>query len=494
MILTCTVLAQLVLMVMVTIVMISLPEIQSTLNLSDTDRTWVVTAYLLPFGALMLFGGKLSQRIGVRPAFLVGIIGFAVMSIAGGFAPNFAILMVARVAQGVFAAILAPANLSLISTTFVEPKERGRAFVLFGSAGGAGAALGLLFGGIITQALNWRWCFFVVAIVALIVGILAISAIKGVGKAEPGRLTADLIGLVLGCAGLFGLIYGLSEAGRSGWGSVATISFIIAGAVLLVLFVIRERFAAEPVLPLWVVKDARRASSNIVMLFGGCAQLGAFLYLTYYLQKNLHYSATVTGVAILPMIAIFVAASLVASHLLIPRIGVGFIFPLGTLIQAIGFFILSALSPSSTYASIVLPSLIVVGIGMGFAMPAAFSAGTHRIPSSHSGVASALLNSSQQLGGSFGVAYLSTYATQHIATAMSNSAAAIHAEIAQAIAAAGVTADSARGQQIASATALHHEGIAAIAAYAGGFQVIAWVCVAATVVLGIIAVATRKED
>lgn len=491
-VLASAVLAQLMLMVTLTIMLIALPSIQTALHVSDTDRTWVVTAYTLPFGALMLFGGKLSQRLGVRRAFLVAVIGFAVASLLGGVAPTFTVLIAARAIQGVFAALMAPTNLSLISTSFSEPRARGRAFAILGSTGGAGAALGLVLGGTLTQSLNWRWCFFVVVILALVAVVLALRSLAGIGgESASGALTADLGGLLLGCAGLFSLIYGLSEAERHDWGSTATLSFLIGGGILLAIFIVRERFATNPVLPLWIVRDATRASSNLIMLFSGCAQLGSLVYLTYYFQENLHYTAVTTGLKILPLVGALVVASFVAPSILVPRIGTRIVFPLGTLVQSGGFFILATLNPDSTYVSHALPALIVIGAGMGLVLPSAFSAGTHDIPVSHSGVASALLNSAQQLGASFGVAYLSTYATHAIATTLRTSAAGIKAEIAHALSLAGTSPQTAQGLQIVNAITLRHEGAAAIAAYAGGFQVVAWLGVVAAVLLIVIALAQR---
>jgi hypothetical protein len=275
---------------------------------------------------------------------------------------------------------------------------------------------------------------------------------------------------------------------------IASWGFLLGGGILIVLFAVRERYANSPVLPLWIVRDSTRASSNLIMLFSGCAQLGSLVYLTYYFQGNLHYTAIATGVAILPLVGALVVASFAASAYLVPRFGTQAVFPLGTLIQAGGFFILATLTPDSTYLSRALPALILVGAGMGMVLPSAFSAGTRGVPVSHSGVASALLNSAQQLGASFAVAYLGTYASHSIAANLSKNSAAIKSDIASALSAAADTPDSAQGKQIIKAITLHHEGIAAIAAYAGGFQVVAWLGVGTTALIIAISFARRFAD
>lgn len=401
-------LAQLMIVLDATIVNIALPSAQKDLGFSDGNRQWVITAYALAFGSLLLLGGRIADLFGRKITFLVGLVGFAGASALGGAAGNFEVLVSARGLQGLFGALLAPAALSLLTTTFTDAKERATAFGVFGAIAGAGGAVGLLLGGVLTEHLDWRWTMYVNLIFAVIAFVGGMVFLRH--SARDRSVSLDIPGAVLVSAGLFGLVYGFSNAESHAWGSPATWGFLAAGVVLLGVFAWWQTRAAHPLLPLRVLLDRNRGASFIAVLISGAGMFGVFLFLTYYLQQSLGYSPIQTGLAFLPMVAALVLTSALASTRLIPRFGPKPIVPLGMGIAAAGLVWLTALSMDSTYAAHILPPLVVLGLGIGLVMAPAMSLATSGVAPHDAGVASAAVNTMQQIGGSIGTALLNTLA------------------------------------------------------------------------------------
>ncbi|MER5941770.1 MFS transporter [Streptomyces sp. NPDC001928] len=401
--------AQLMVVLDSTIVNIALPSAQKDLGFSDGDRQWIVTAYALAFGSLLLLGGRIADLFGRKMTFLVGLVGFAGASALGGAAGSFEMLVVARAAQGVFGALLAPAALSLLTTTFTDAKERAKAFGVYGAIAGAGGAIGLLLGGVLTEHLDWRWTLYVNLVFAAVA--FAGGAVLLRRTTRDRGVSIDIPGAVLVGAGLFCLVYGFSNAESHDWSSVATWGYLAAGAVLLAAFTWWQTRAAHPLLPLRILLDRNRGASFVSVLISGAGMFGVFLFLTYYLQQSLGYSPIRTGLAFLPMVASLMLTSTLASSMLIPRIGPKPVVPLGMGLAAAGMVWMTALDLSSGYASDVLPPLIVAGLGLGLVMAPAMSLATAGVDAKDSGVASATVNAMQQVGGSIGTALLNTLAT-----------------------------------------------------------------------------------
>jgi EmrB/QacA subfamily drug resistance transporter len=345
--------AQLMVVLDATVVNIALPSAQRALHFSDANRQWVVTAYTLGFGSLLLLGGRLADLIGRKRTLITGLTGFAIASAVGGAAQSFPALIAARAVQGIFAALLAPAALSLLTTTFTDPRERGKAFGVFGAVAGTGAGIGLLLGGFLTEYLSWRWCLYVNLAFAVVAGTGALLLLtKHVRTARP-RL--DIPGTLTGSAGLFALVYGFSEADKNGWGGGGTLAFLSAGIALLAVFVLVQQRAAHPLLPLRIVLDRNRGGSYLAMLIASIGMFGTFLFLTYYLQQTLGYSPVKSGLAYLPMIGVLIATSTTASTVLLPRVGPRLLVMTGMLLAAAGMVVFAQLGVHSTYAAHVLP-------------------------------------------------------------------------------------------------------------------------------------------
>jgi EmrB/QacA subfamily drug resistance transporter len=405
--------AQLMIVLDVTIVNIALPSAQKALHFTDDNRQWIVTAYALSFGSLLLLGGKLGDLFGRKWTFVGGLLGFAVASAVGGFADSFGVLVASRAAQGAFAAVLAPSALSLLTITFTEPKERAKAFGVFGAIAGAGAAIGLLLGGILTEYLSWRWCLYVNLLFALPAAFAAFTLVRNPERA-PGRPKFDLLGTALASSGLFGLVYGFSNAETNGWGAGLTVAMLAGGVSLLAGFVAWQRRSQHPLLPLRVVADRRRGGSYLAIGIAASGMFGVFLFLTYFLQRNLGLSPVETGLAFLPMSATIIITATTGQTKLVPRFGARPLMTIGMLAGATGMAILAQLDTGSTYAGSVLPALIVMAFGMGLIFAPAFAGATLGVNPRDAGVASAMVNTSQQVGGSIGIALLSTLA--HSAT------------------------------------------------------------------------------
>jgi EmrB/QacA subfamily drug resistance transporter len=390
-----------------TIVNIALPSAQRDLGFSTDSRQWIVTAYALAFGSLLLIGGKLGDLFGRKWTFIGGLFGFSIASFLGGLAPSFGVLVVARTLQGVFGALLAPSALSLLTITFADSPERPKAFGIFAAVATAGASVGLLLGGVLTNALSWRWCLYVNLVIAVPAAFAAFRLL--VNEAQPQRPSIDFTGAALACTGLFAIVFGFSEAETNAWQAPVTIISLAAGVVLLTAFVFSQRRIARPLLPLHIVWDRARGGAYASIVIAGSSVFAVFLFLTYFLQQNLGYSPLKTGVAFLPMTAlIFVVAPTVQTKVL-PRVGVRPVIMTGMtlgLVAMLAFF--AQLTPSSTYVGNVLPGLIIIGIGMPCVFAPSFATATLGVDRYEAGVASAMVNTSQQVGGAVGVAVLST--------------------------------------------------------------------------------------
>jgi len=427
-------LAQLMVVLDTTIVNIALPSAQSALGFDTESRQWIVTAYSLAFGALLLSGGRLSDIVGRRRTLLIGLVGFAAASAVGGAAVGFGMLVAARAAQGVFAAILAPAALSTLNVTFTAGRERSRAFGIYAAIASGGAVVGLLLGGALTEWLSWRWCLYVNLLFAVPAAALVFASLpaKDVVAAKTRQL--DWPGVLAVSGGLFCLVYGLSNAQTDSWTAPLTISMFVTSAVLLALFVPIEIRAPKPLLPLHIVADRNRVGSYLAIGLAFCSMFGVFLFLTYYLQQTLRYSPLMTGVAFLPFAAGIAVAAGVSNTALVPRFGPRPLVPAGMAIAAAGMFWLRHLNESSSYAGSVLVPLIVLGLGVGLTFAPAIATATAALPDDDAGVGSAMVNTSQQIGGAVGTAVLSTiftsaltrYTGSHPLGPQTQSAAAIH--------------------------------------------------------------------
>jgi EmrB/QacA subfamily drug resistance transporter len=391
------------------VVNIALPSAQADLGFTDGQRQWVITAYSLAFGSLLLLGGRLSDLIGRKRTFIIGLIGFAAASALGGAAGSFGMLVGARALQGAFGALLAPTALAVLTTTFTVPKERARAFGVFGAIAGAGGAVGLLLGGYLTQDFDWRWSLYINVFIAII-AIIGASIFVGQIERSGPRPKLDVPGTVLVSGALFGLVYGFSNAETDGWGSGWTWGMLVAAGVLLIAFVLWQRRATHPLLPLSIVLDRNRAAAYSSVLIAGAGMFGIFLFVTYFLQITLHYTPIQTGLSFLPMIGMLILAAQLSTNIFVPRFGPKIMVPIGMTLAAIGMVYLTHLNLSSTYAADVLPPLMIIGAGMGSIMPASMQTATLGIDRQFAGVASALVNTSQQVGGSIGTALLNTLA------------------------------------------------------------------------------------
>ena len=397
------------------IVNIALPSAQADLGISDADRQWVVTAYTLAFGGLLLLGGRIADFMGRKRTFIVGLLGFAAASALGGVASNAGLLFAARGLQGAFAALLAPAALSLITVMFTLPKERARAFGVFGAISGGGAAIGLIVGGALTEYASWRWCLGVNVPIAFGAALAAVPIVRE--SKAPGDTRYDVPGALLATLGLVSLVYGFTEAaklkdpGRStevvGWTAGSTLSFLIIAVVLLVAFIVWELRADNPLLPLPIILDRNRGGSNLVFLLVGAGLFAMFLFLTYYFQITLEYSPLKSGFAFLPFSGgIIVAAGVVAQ--LLPRIGPKPLMVVGMVLSVVGMLLLIRITPDTAYWSHVLPPLLLMSVGLAGVFIPASSTALVGVGDHDAGVASAVLNTAQQIGGSLGLALLNT--------------------------------------------------------------------------------------
>ncbi len=414
-------LAQLMVVLDSTVMNIALPSAQRALHFSTADRQWVVTAYTLAFGSLLLLGGRLADLIGRKVTFLIGLIGFAGVSAIGGASVNFAMLTTARACQGAFAAILVPSALSLLTTTFTEPKDRGRAFGVYGAIAAAGGAVGLLLGGALTEYLSWRWTLYinlVFAGTAFIGGAMLLER-------QPSRVKPqlDIPGVLLVSSGLFFLVYGFSNAAIDSWHSPSTYGFLIAGVALLAVFAFWQTRAASPLLPPRIVLSRNRGGAYLSMLIASSAMFGTFLFLTYYLQQTVGYTPIVTGFAVLPIVGGIAVAANVSNIVLMPKFGPKPLVALGMLIAAGAAAWFAQLGPHTTYAGGVLGPLILTGAGLGMVIAPSINTGTFGVAPQDAGVASATVTVGQQLGASIGTSLLNTIFASAVASYIAANAA-----------------------------------------------------------------------
>jgi EmrB/QacA subfamily drug resistance transporter len=400
--------AQLMVVLDATIVNIALPSAQRALGFPNSDRQWIVTAYALAFGSLLLLGGRIGDMFSRKRVFIIGLIGFAGSSALGGAATSFTMLVTARTLQGMFGAILAPAALGTLVSTFRDPRERGKAFGVFGSVAGGGGAVGLILGGVLTEYLSWRWTLYVNLFFA---AIAVTGALLYMRSSKPTvRPRMDYAGTLLASAGLFCLVFGFSHAETAGWGAGLTIGSLVLGLALLAGFAFAEQHVSHPLLPLRVILDRTRGGAYVAVGVAGIAIFGVFLFLTYYLQEVKIYSPVASGLAFLPMIGCILISSNTSSIVLLPRLGPRALITTGMIFGGGAMLYLTQLTVTSSYASAVLPALILAGLGFGMIISPAINTATAGVARQDSGVASALVNTMQQVGGSIGTAALSTVA------------------------------------------------------------------------------------
>jgi EmrB/QacA subfamily drug resistance transporter len=407
-------LAQLMIVLDITIMNIALPSAQAALHFNNADRQWVITAYALAFGSLLLFGGRIGDVFGRKIVFLTGLAGFAVASAVGGASVDFTMLVVARACQGAFAALLAPAALSVLTTTFTDARERNTAFGVYGAIAGGGGLVGLLLGGVLTEYLDWRWCLYVNLLFAV---VAAVGAVAWLTRERPsGRAHLDLPGVLLVSGSMFSLVYGFSNAAIHNWGAPSTWGFLIAGVVLLIAFAAWQTRASHPLLPPRIVLDRNRGGAYLGVFMVSAGLFGIFLFLTYYLQTTLRYTPVITGLAFLPTIVALMIFAQLSNVVLLPRIGPKPLIGVGLLVAAAGMVWLTGIGVHTSYVSAVLGPLVVVGAGVGLSLPPSFNTGTFGVGPTDAGVASATVNVGQQLGGSVGTALLNTIATSATAS------------------------------------------------------------------------------
>jgi len=416
-------LAQLMVVLDVTVMNIALPSAQRALHFTTADRQWVVTAYTLAFGSLLLLGGRLADLLGRKVTFLIGLLGFAGVSAIGGASVNFGMLITARACQGAFGALLVPSALSLLTTTFTEPKERGKAFGIYGAIAAAGGAIGLLLGGALTEYLSWRWTLYVNLIFA---GAAFIGGAILLTRQSPQvKPRLDIPGVLLVSSALFCLVYGFSNAATHGWHTPSTWGFLVAGVALLVVFAIWQGRAASPLLPPRIVLDRNRGGAYASMLIASSGMFGVFLFLTYYLQQTLAYSPVVTGLAILPIAGGIAVAANLSTIVLMPRIGPKPLVAIGFVVAAGAMTWFAQLGPHTGYVGGVLGPIILTGAGLGMVIAPSINTGTFGVAPRDAGVASATVTVGQQLGASIGTSLLNTifasavasYLTLHVASA-----------------------------------------------------------------------------
>jgi EmrB/QacA subfamily drug resistance transporter len=401
-------LAQLTIVLDSTVVNIALPSAQVALHFTDNNRQWIITAYSLSFGSLLLLGGRLGDLVGRKTMLIIGLAGFASASAVGGAATSFGMLVTARAVQGGFAAMLAPALLALLTTTFSNGNERARAFGIFGAIAGGGSAVGLLLGGVLTEYASWRWTMYVniLTVVPALIGAIFLLA----RNRSENRPRIDIPGTITVTAGLFALVYGFSNAETDGWGSGVTIAYLVAAGVLLVAFAVIQVRSKHPLLPLRIILDRVRGGGFLALLISGSAMFAVFLFMTYFLQQNLKYTPIQTGLAFIPLTAALVLVAAVLGPQLTRRVSPKIIVPAGAVLGAVAMYLFTNVDLHSTYVANVLPGLLVMGAGLGLIFSSAQNISTLGIQPDDAGVASATVNTVQQVGGSIGTALLNTLA------------------------------------------------------------------------------------
>ncbi|HSA49961.1 MAG TPA: MFS transporter [Yinghuangia sp.] len=409
--------AQLMVVLDATIVTVALPDAEADLHMSEANRQWVVTAYALTFGALLLLGGRVADFWGRKRAFVWGMVGFAVASAIGGAAQNEGMLFGARALQGVFAALLAPAALALLTVTFTEAAERAKAFAVYGGISAGGAAIGLLLGGVLTEYASWRWCLLVNVPIAVLAIAFAMPLLRE-SRAE-GDTKYDIPGAITVTLGLAALVYGFTRAAEESWSDSLTIIMLVAGVLLLALFVVIQQRSAHALLPLRIVLDRNRGGSLLAMLLIGAAFIGSTLFMIYYMRIVLEYGAVKAGAGALGItVGVFITAG--ASASLLPKIGPRIPLVVGSLLSAGGTFWLTFITVERQYLTHVLPGMVLIGLGLGLVFTAVASTALIGVEEHDAGAASALINAVQQVGGALGTALLNSFATSAISDYMSD--------------------------------------------------------------------------
>jgi EmrB/QacA subfamily drug resistance transporter len=425
--------AQLMVVLDLTVMNIALPSAQRALHFSTADRQWVVTAYSLAAGSLLLAGGKLSDLIGRKTTFLIGLIGFAGVSAIGGASTNFTTLVAARAFQGVFSAILVPASLALLITTFTSQKDRAKALGIFGAIAAGGGAIGLVLGGALTDYLSWRWTLYInlfFAGIALVGGVLLLDR-----ETVRAKFDVDVPGVVLASGGLFCIVFGFSNAATHSWHSSGTWGALAGGVALLAAFAVWIARVPNPILPPRILLSRTRSGGYIAVFVSALCLFAMFFFLTYYLQRTLGYSPIKTGVAFLPNSAVLAIAANLATIVLLPRVGARVVVASGLLIAAGAMGWLAQLGPHTSFTTGILGPIMLAGFGFGMVFAAAFTAGTYGVEPQDAAEASATVSVGQQLGASVGTALLNTlfasavtsYLVSHAQSTASGSQAALNA-------------------------------------------------------------------
>jgi EmrB/QacA subfamily drug resistance transporter len=405
--------AQLMIVLDASIVNLAIPSAQADLGITPENVQWVVTAYTLAFGGFLLLGGRIADYVGRKRVFIIGLLGFAGASLLGGLAMNAGLLFGARALQGVFAALLAPAALALITVTFHEPKERAKAFGVFGAISGGGAAIGLLLGGVLTEYLSWRWCLAVNTPIAILAALLAVRFVRE-SKAE-GDTSYDIPGAITVTGGLLALVYGFTQAAPKGyedsahWTDPSTLVWFVLSAILLTAFFIIESRSSHPLLPMRVIRNTNRAGAYISALMVGAGMFAMFLFLGIFMQTILGYSPVQAGIAFLPFSLGIILSAGIAARLL-PQVGPRPLMIPGLLAGAAGMVWLAQLEPETNYFTHILPAMVIMSVGMAFVFIPTATVALHAIDQHDAGVGSAMINTSQQVGGSLGTALMNTVA------------------------------------------------------------------------------------
>jgi EmrB/QacA subfamily drug resistance transporter len=483
--------AQLMVVLDATIVNVALPHIQGALGFSGSGLEWVVNAYALTFGGLLLLGGRAGDILGRRRVFIAGIILFSLASLLGGFATTQAWLLAARALQGVGGAIVAPTALSLITTTFPEGPPRNRAMGVYAAMSIAGGAVGLIAGGLLTTYASWRWVLFVNVPIGVVVALIAPRAF---GESQRHRGRFDLPGAITGTLGLASLVYGLSSAattanGVSHWGDTKVVASLTAAVVLLASFLIIESRSEHALMPLRIFRNRNRSGAYLIMLCVGTALFGMFFFLTIFVQSVWGYSALKTGIAYLPMMVTVMAMAGISAQL-VPRVGARPLLLAGSAIATGGLFWLSRINEHSHYASGLLGPLIVTAAGMGMLFMPLTLVALSRVDDQDAGLASSLLNTGQQVGGSIGLAILGTVAWTVVANTARNSAAAAKAAAAAATKAGHPLHATAAQAKAAQAGIYDH---ALSVGFSRGFEVSAGIALLGLIVT-IVAIRVKRED
>jgi EmrB/QacA subfamily drug resistance transporter len=400
--------AQLMVALDATVINIALPKAQVALHFTNANRQWLISAYALAFGSLMLLGGRFTDLWGRRNTLHVGLVGFALASALGGAANSFHQLVLARAVQGVFGALLAPAALAAVSVTFTDPKERAKAFSIYGALGGSGAAIGLLLGGALTQWASWRWCLYINLVVAAVAVIGVALFVENDHTAR--RTHLDALGVLLGSGGIYLVVYGFSHAVETSWSTPLTWESLGGGGVVLGLFLLWQRRAPYPLLPLRLITQRTRAGSLIGLFVTSVGMFGISLFLAYYLENSLGYSPLRAGVDFLPLVVALALTATVASARLLAKVGPRPLVPIGMVLAMMGMILFTRITVSSTYLGGVFPGLVLTGLGLGLIFAPAVASATSGIDAADAGAASALVNTTQQIGGSVGTALLNTIA------------------------------------------------------------------------------------